>query len=106
MSEESERADQCPRRVDTVPGRGGRTGGEAVSLGGIDVEQANDGVIEAVEDGESGREVIKLLGNGEIYIPDGPFSSYVLQSQGKGRPLVWNTDDQTQAFMLVNANMM
>ena len=35
-----------------------------------------------------------------------PFSSYVLQSQGKGRPLVWNTDDQTQAFMLVNANMM
>ena len=70
MSEESERADQCPRRVDTVPGRGGRTGGEAVSLGGIDVEQANDGVIEAVEDGESGREVIKLLGNGEIYIPD------------------------------------
>ena len=70
MSEESERADQCPRPVDAALGRGGRTGGETVSLGGIDVEQANDGVIEAVEDGESGREVIKLLGNGEIYIPD------------------------------------
>ena len=68
VCEEDEGAERGPED-EYAGGRGGGRGGvgeTGARGGGVEVEEADDGVVEAVEDGEGRGEVVELLCPGEV----------------------------------------
>ena len=113
VREESERTERRPKDVRARAGRVRSRRGEPVSFGGVEMEEADGGVVEAVEDGEGGGEVVELFSEGEVCQSERRGGGKVrgrIQHMSRGgrkwgRPRVWKTEDQTHAFMLASENV-